>query len=147
VLLVDDDDAVSQVTARYLAMLGYTVVVAADAARALALAMQETRVDLVLSDIALPGMRGPALVRELRLRRPSLPTILMTGFAPETLSPEDLPHETGILTKPFTIEEIRVCLARKLGRETPSAPDGASASEKHTHASSCGDPASGRRQS
>jgi CheY-like chemotaxis protein len=108
VLLVDDDDAVRRVTARYLALLGYTVVEAGEAGRALTAA--EGRVDVVLSDIGLPGMSGPALIEELRSRRPTLRTVLMTGFALEALRPEDWPPGTGFLTKPFTVDELRACL-------------------------------------
>jgi CheY-like chemotaxis protein len=108
ILLVDDDDAVRRVTARYLALLGYTVVEAADATRALAAA--EGRVDVVLSDIGLPGMPGPALLEALRSRRPTLRAVLMTGFSMEALHPEAWPPGTRLLSKPFTIDELRACL-------------------------------------
>jgi two-component system cell cycle sensor histidine kinase/response regulator CckA len=108
VLLVDDDEAVRRVTARFLALLGYTVVEAGNAAQALAAA--EGPVDVVLSDIVLPGIRGPALLEQLRSRRPSLRTVLMTGYAREALHLEELPQGTGLLTKPFTLDELRACL-------------------------------------
>jgi len=109
VLLVDDDEAVRRVTARYLALLGYTVIEAGNAAQALAAG--EGPVDVVLSDIGLPGIRGPALLEAIRFRRPSLRAILMTGYAEEALRPEDLPRDAGLLTKPFTLDELRACLA------------------------------------
>jgi len=108
ILLVDDDDAVRRVTARYLALLGYTVVEAADATRALAAAVG--RIDVVLSDIGLPGMPGPALLEALRSTRPALRAVLMTGFSMEALHPESWPPDTRLLSKPFTIDELRACL-------------------------------------
>jgi CheY-like chemotaxis protein len=96
------------VTARYLGILGYTVLEAADATRALAAA--EGRVDVVLSDIGLPGMPGPVLLKALRSRRPTVQAVLMTGFSMQVLHPEEWPPNTQLLSKPFTIDELRACL-------------------------------------
>lgn len=118
VLLVDDDAAVRRVTGRYLALLGYTVVEAASGWDALALTRAELRIDLLLSDIALPGMRGPALLEALRQQQPALRAVLMTGYAAEALDPGQWPANTGLITKPFTLDELRACLARCLRRAT-----------------------------
>jgi CheY-like chemotaxis protein len=83
---------------------------AADATRALA--VPEGSVDLVLSDIGLPGMPGPALLEALRSRRPTLQAVLMTGFSMQALHLEDWPPNTQLLSKPFTIDELRACLER-----------------------------------
>jgi len=147
VLLVDDDDAVRKVTARYLARLGYSVVEAADGRRALLLTGPESRIDLVLSDIALPGMRGPVLLSELRARCPSLRAVLMTGFAPEALHPEDWPPDTGFLAKPFTLQDLRLCLARRLGPGAHAAPCGTPASAGNTRGARPENPTDGRRPS
>ncbi len=112
VLLVDDDTAVRRVTARYLGLLGYRVLEAADASEALALAAADVRIDVVLSDIVLPGMRGPALLQELRVLRPGVGAVLMTGFALEALHTADWPADTGFLTKPFDVGELRLSLSR-----------------------------------
>jgi CheY-like chemotaxis protein len=122
VLLVDDDDAVRKVTARYLARLGYSVVEAADGRRALQLTGPDSRIDLVLSDIALPGMRGPVLLSALRARCPSLRAVLMTGYAPEALQPEYWPPDTGFLAKPFTPGPAPVPGAAGAGARTPLYP-------------------------
>lgn len=111
VLLVDDDAAVRRVAARSLAMLGYAVVQAADAEAALGLVRAGGHFDLVLSDIALPGMRGSALLRELHASRPGLRVVLMTGFAWDALN-ADAPLDAPLLAKPFTIEDLRTCLER-----------------------------------
>ncbi len=110
VLLVDDDRSVRKVTARYLAQLGYTVLEAADAADALALAHAGSGVDVVVSDIAMPGIRGPVLVRELQRRRPAIPAVLITGYAEEALQREDWPPGVVLLEKPFDVNQLRECL-------------------------------------
>lgn len=147
VLLVDDDDAVRKVTARYLAQLGYSVIEAADGRQALLLTGPESRIDLVLSDIALPGMRGPALLSELRARCPSLGAVLMTGFAPEALHPEDWPPDTGFLAKPFTLQDLRLCLARRLGPGALTTPRGTPASAGNGPGARPENPTAGRRPS
>jgi DNA-binding NtrC family response regulator len=116
ILLVDDDDAVRRVTARYLAMIGYTVVQAEDATHALA--AMDSDIDVVLSDVGLPGMPGPALLQTLHAQRPSLRKVLMTGLAGEALSEDGWPPNTSLLSKPFTIDELRACLS---GRREGSA--------------------------
>jgi CheY-like chemotaxis protein len=147
VLLVDDDDAVRRVMARYLKRLGCSVIEAADGLRALRLAGPESGIDLVLSDIALPGMRGPALVSESRARWPSLPAVLMTGFAPEALHPEDWPPDTPLLTKPFTLQDLRLCLARRLGPGAHAAPCSTPGSDPNAPGGRPEDPTDGRRPS
>jgi signal transduction histidine kinase/CheY-like chemotaxis protein len=82
VLLVDDEPAVREVLAQQLADEGYEVIEAADGAAALALLDSGgTRVDLIVSDLAMPGMDGVAVIREARRRRCGLPAILLTGYA------------------------------------------------------------------
>lgn len=147
ILLVDDDDAVRRVLARYLVQLGYWVIEAGDAVHALLLTTPESRVDLVLSDIVLPGMRGPALLRELRLRWASVKTLLMTGYAEEALHREDWPPGTGLLVKPFALEELRLVLARQVGPGTNPVPCAAPTSEERTQKRYACEPATGRKAS
>ncbi|HTS86850.1 MAG TPA: response regulator [Gemmatimonadales bacterium] len=144
ILLVDDDDAVRSVIARYLVTLGYVVIEAGDAVHALYLTTSESPVDLVLSDIVLPGLRGPALLHELRGRWPSVKTLLMTGFAEEALQPEDWPSGTGFLSKPFTIEELRLVLARAIGPGTNLLPCPTHAAEERPQSPCSRDAATGR---
>ena len=81
ILLVDDDPIVREVTAEQLEAEGYAVVVAESGAAALeALDAGET-VDLVVSDLSMPGLDGIAVIREAQRRKTGLPAILLTGFA------------------------------------------------------------------
>ncbi|VXB83404.1 response regulator [Brevundimonas sp. G8] len=110
VLVVDDDEAVRNVTAGYLSDLGYDVIEADSGGAALESLDHHDRIDAMVLDFAMPGMNGGELARELKARRPSAPILFATGYADaEALIDvgEDL-----IVRKPFTQAE----LARKLSR-------------------------------
>lgn len=110
ILVVDDDDAVREVTAGFLTDLGYEVVEAGSGGAALERLDQHERIDAIVLDFAMPGMNGGDLARELKMRRPSPPILFATGYVDvEALTDvaEDL-----IVPKPFTQAE----LARKLSR-------------------------------
>lgn len=83
ILLVDDELLVRQVVAAQLTDHGYDVVQADGGATALALLSVEPRLDLIISDLSMPGLDGAALIREARRLRPDLPAILLTGYAGE----------------------------------------------------------------
>jgi len=108
ILVVDDDDAVREITAGFLTDLGYQVVEAGSGGAALEQLDQHERVDAVVLDFAMPGMNGGDLARELKSRRQSMPILFATGYVDvEALTDvgEDL-----IVHKPFT----QIELARKL---------------------------------
>jgi CheY-like chemotaxis protein len=104
VLLVDDDNAVREVTAGMLADLGFKVIPTGSGGRALEELDRKQRIDLVLLDFAMPGMNGAELAREIRTRRPDLPILFATGLAEAARSAvgEDVP----VLQKPFTPDEL-----------------------------------------
>lgn len=83
ILLVDDEDLVREVLAAQLADRGHDVVQAEGGATALALLDAGEPVDLLVSDLSMPGMDGIALIREAHRRKPRLPAILLTGHAEE----------------------------------------------------------------
>jgi PAS domain S-box-containing protein len=119
ILLVEDDPAVRAVTARMLGALGYAVTMAADGAEALlAMAPRAARVDLVVTDLRMPGIQGSELVRRLREARPGLRALLVTGNvedADETAPLLDLP----VLQKPFTASELATAIREALERPAP----------------------------
>ena len=80
-LVVDDDDLVREIVAQSLEDAGYAVVSAASGAEALVLLDTNESVDLLVSDLTMPGMDGLTLIREAQQRRQNLPAILLTGFA------------------------------------------------------------------
>jgi signal transduction histidine kinase len=82
-LLVDDDAAVLETMALEMEQAGYAVLPAASGPGALALLDAGEAVDLLVSDLSMPGMTGTDLIRAVQRRRPGLPAILLTGFVSE----------------------------------------------------------------
>ena len=110
VLVVDDDEAVRQVTAGYLIDLGYEVVEANSGAAALETVGQVEKIDAMVLDFAMPGMNGGELAREMRGQRPATPILFATGYADaDALIGVG---EEMIVRKPFTQAD----LGRKLSR-------------------------------
>jgi PAS domain S-box-containing protein len=104
ILLVDDHDEVRGTTAAVLEELGHDVTQAATGTEALtAFREDETDWDLLISDYAMPELSGTELVRELRNLRPSLPCIIITGYA-EGDAVGTRPADVTVLSKPFTPE-------------------------------------------
>ncbi len=81
VLLVDDDTRVRLTLAEHLADVGYRVVQASDGLDAVTRLDSGQPIDLLITDFAMPGMNGLALIQEVRRRLPDLPVVLLTGFA------------------------------------------------------------------
>ncbi|WP_439817038.1 ATP-binding protein [Zavarzinia sp. CC-PAN008] len=108
VLVVDDDPLVRVQAAAMLEDLGHAVLLADGAEEALNLAQGNT-VDLVLSDVAMPRLTGVQMAQVLRVLRPGLPIVLMTGYA--EVDPADGPRSTARLAKPFTLAELKAALA------------------------------------
>ena len=103
VLLVEDEPVVLGLGVRLLSQLGYTVLQAKDGQTALALVKPDTRLDLLLTDVVLPGeLNGPRLAEELRRMRPGLPVLLASGYSQEII---DLGAHGGeavrFLAKPY----------------------------------------------
>jgi CheY-like chemotaxis protein len=80
----------------------YTVLEAAGAHEAAHLARQHQRLDLLLTDIVMPGGSGHALARELRLERPQLKVIYMSGYSDEGVRAEAAREGIPFVQKPFT---------------------------------------------
>jgi CheY-like chemotaxis protein len=122
VLLVDDEAVVREITAEGLQAAGYVVRVASCAAEALALLDAGEAVDILVSDLSMPGMNGLALVYEAQRRRSGLPAVLLTGFATdaaELAMSGALSGAFSLLRKPVEARALadRVAVLLK-GRET-----------------------------
>jgi len=130
VLIVEDEDAVRQVLREALNELGYQTEEARDAQAALCLLASETRFDMMISDVGLPGMNGRQLADEARVARPKLPILFVTGYAANAeLRAGFLGANMSMINKPFTLEtvaeKIRSMLAAK-----PPPPGGAIAPDQ-----------------
>ena len=117
ILVVEDDHDVLDVTARFLMRLGYDVLPAADPTAALAIAESHpTEIHLVLSDVNLPGMSGPALVRRLQTLRPSLKAMYASGYVGTSDDGRSiLPPGAVFLQKPYSVVMMGEALRTLLG--------------------------------
>jgi signal transduction histidine kinase/ActR/RegA family two-component response regulator len=103
-LLVDDDNAVRDVTRAMLEEMGCLVIEAGSGGAALDIIDRVTRLDLMIVDFAMPGMNGAELARLARAKRPRLPVMFITGFADR--SALDGIGEIQILRKPFSDDDL-----------------------------------------
>ena len=111
VLLVEDDDEVAALTVEMINQLGYDTTRVASAEAALGALADKRAIDIVLSDVMMPGrMNGVDLAQEIRRRRPHLPVLLTSGYA-EAASRSAAAHQIRIIAKPFRMEELREALA------------------------------------
>ncbi|MFG1479389.1 response regulator [Xanthobacter sp. V4C-4] len=108
ILLVEDEDAVRAFASRALAARGYEVLTAASGVEALdVLAKGGQKVDLVISDVVMPEMDGPSLLRELRARDPAMKVIFISGYAEEAFARNLPPSEHfAFLPKPFSLKQL-----------------------------------------
>lgn len=112
-LVVDDDSAVRQVTARLLATRKWRCVEADSGAAALDLLASGVKVDGLVLDMQMPGRSGVETLREIRKTSPALPVVLVSGLGTNLPNGGD-PHTTS-LTKPFLVEELLAALRRVRG--------------------------------
>jgi PAS domain S-box-containing protein len=109
VLAVEDEPEVLDLVRAMLTHAGHGVLTAASGREALELFDRE-KVDLVITDLGMPGMTGLVLAAELKRRRP-VPVVLLTGWADE-LDPSQVPNVEVVLAKPFTRERLFDTIAR-----------------------------------
>jgi two-component system cell cycle sensor histidine kinase/response regulator CckA len=106
ILLVEDEDMVRAVAERALARAGYQITACPGGEEGLAAIAGGAEFDLVLSDVVMPGMDGPAMVRAIRGQRPNIPVLFMSGYAEEALRGEiDIP-DMHFIAKPFSVADI-----------------------------------------
>jgi two-component system cell cycle sensor histidine kinase/response regulator CckA len=118
ILLVEDEEAVRAFAARALKSRGYDVEVASSGVEALEVMNQMGgEVDLVVSDVVMPEMDGPTLLRELRKTRPDLKIIFVSGYAEDAFK-KNLPEgETfSFLPKPFSLKQLATAVKDTLGK-------------------------------
>lgn len=106
VLLVEDEDPVRMVAERALVRAGYAVTPARDGEEGLDQVQQGGTFDIVVSDVVMPTMDGPAMVREIRKLAPELPVLFMSGYAEEQLRKEIDIADVHFLPKPFSVQQI-----------------------------------------
>ena len=115
VLLVEDEPMVRNVAERALTRHGYTVITADNGEEALEIVAKGEPIDLLISDVVMPGMDGPTVVREARKSRPELKILFMSGYAEEQLRKSIDIENVNFLAKPFSVTELAEAARRAAG--------------------------------
>lgn len=120
VLVVEDDPAVRLLVLDVLGMFGYRALEAAEGNAAVKILQSSERIDLLVSDVGLPGMNGRQLADIARQHRPGLRVLFMTGYAEQAASSGFLDSGMDMISKPFSIDHlaarVRNMLAGKASR-------------------------------
>lgn len=118
VLLVEDEDAVRMGGVRALQMRGYTVLEAASGVEALTI-LEENKgaIDVIVSDVVMPEMDGPTLLKEVRKSYPDIKFIFVSGYAKDAFA-KNLPQDAvfGFLSKPFTLKQLALTVKETLAQ-------------------------------
>ena len=114
VLLVEDEAMVRTVAERALTRHGYKVITAANGEEALEVIDRGDPIALLISDVVMPLMDGPTMVREARKTRPTLPILFMSGYAEEQLRKSIDIDNVAFLAKPFSVQELAEAASKAL---------------------------------
>ncbi|MBK5265666.1 MAG: response regulator, partial [Alphaproteobacteria bacterium] len=115
ILLVEDEDMVRSVAERALSRQGYKVLTATDGEEALEVLGRGEAIDLMISDVVMPNMDGPTMVRQARKSFPDLPVLFMSGYAEEQLRKSIDIDNVSFLPKPFSVTQLAEAARDALG--------------------------------
>ncbi len=126
ILLVEDEDMVRAVAERALARAGYTVTTARDGEEGLGLVANGLgagggEFDLILSDVVMPAMDGPAMAKAIRRVKPAIPILFMSGYAEEQLRNQIDIENMHFIPKPFSVQQINAKVAEVLSQQSVAA--------------------------
>jgi CheY-like chemotaxis protein len=126
ILLVEDEEEVRAVAREMLEAKGYRVLAAADPEEAERLAgAHPERIDLLLTDVVMPGMNGPALAERLRPVRRDMRVVYMSGYTAEVIGDYGvLAPGVPFVPKPFTLDGLNGKIREVLDRRSPFARPG-----------------------
>lgn len=114
VLLCEDEESVRRITQRHLERGGYRVLRAGAPQGALALLANHPSVDVLVSDVVMPGMRGPELISEARLLRSELPVLFISGYPRSKVDERIHDPRSAFLPKPFQRQQLLDAVSRLL---------------------------------
>ena len=118
ILLVDDEESVRAIVVKILRRAKYNVLEAEDGAAALRISeSHEGKIDLLLSDMYMPGLRGPEVAQALAPKRPGLKILFMSGYADQD-SRSGVPAGANFLNKPFSGKELGAAVEAVLNAST-----------------------------
>jgi two-component system cell cycle sensor histidine kinase/response regulator CckA len=117
ILLVEDEEPLRKLCTEFLEQLGYRMLTASNAKEAVALVEGYSgKIDLLITDVVMPGLPGPELADALVALRPDLKVIFISGYAEGSLAPNGiLKPGTVLVNKPFTIRALTAKLREVLG--------------------------------
>jgi two-component system, cell cycle sensor histidine kinase and response regulator CckA len=115
VLVVEDADALRDLTRRILAEAGYKVVEARNGVQAVRIVARQGPIDLLLTDVVMPGMSGRELAQRMLDKHPSLPILFMSGYTDDALLGDEFAHTT-LLEKPFDADQLLRAVRAELDR-------------------------------
>ncbi len=121
VLLVEDEPAVRDVACEFLTAAGYRVLAAENGEQAMQIAARESTIDVLLTDMVMPRMRGPELARELLRWKPAVKVIYMSGYLEPSDADGDLLKDASYLNKPFSRDTLVSQIAEALRQSSPTA--------------------------
>jgi PAS domain S-box-containing protein len=127
VLVVEDEPDVRRMAERMLTKGGYSVIGTSQGAEAVEICQPgRQQVDLLLTDVIMPGMLGTELVEKIRSLRPKLPVIYMSGYSHEVLAPQALTQngDSAFIEKPFSAQALRATVCELLDRQGGAEGDG-----------------------
>jgi two-component system cell cycle sensor histidine kinase/response regulator CckA len=117
VLLVEDEEVVRNFAARALKRQGYKVLEAASGVEALeVMEKNKGKIDIVVSDVVMPEMDGPMLLKELRKKNPNLKIIFVSGYPNDAFKASLGEEEFSFLPKPFSLPQLAAKVKEELGR-------------------------------
>jgi signal transduction histidine kinase/ActR/RegA family two-component response regulator len=123
VLVVDDEESVRMIVKEVLTELGYQSIEAAEPYAAMSILTSESKIDLLISDVGLPGMNGRELAENARKHHPDLPVLFITGYAENAaIRSSFLGTNMAMITKPFALEDLSAKIVQMLAHEPPKGP-------------------------
>ena len=118
VLVVEDEDAIRRILLETLGECGYTVLTAGNAQEAMALIESaQEKIDLLITDVVMPGWSGPELAKHFQAARPGVPVLLISGHMGKVLTGYGvIPPDVNLLIKPFSSQTLAQTVGRILGQ-------------------------------
>jgi two-component system cell cycle sensor histidine kinase/response regulator CckA len=108
ILLVEDDASVRRIVTQILQQQGYTVAEAKDGREALSMARKMEDIDLLITDVVMPEMSGPEMVKQLKKERPQLKVLYLSGYTDNAISRHGLlDMDVTFLQKPFVPDALK----------------------------------------
>jgi CheY-like chemotaxis protein len=132
ILVVDDEPFVCDAVRMMLAFDGHEVVTA-DCGRAALAALEKGKFDLVITDFAMPVMKGDQLAATIKERNPAQPVVMITAYAEMLLASGGPPLACvdHVISKPFLLENLRDAIAKVVPRDSRTAPSGSAPDAGH----------------